>query len=420
MAAFTKVPGGKEKELPTNVTSVYMHVVEDVIENVRADFQSDGVEDAVLIELQALWELKMRQSGAISGGAVQEPAAIPAPKSGAPQPSPNVHDLNVPYEVTDDYEAPADDMPYPPVPTVTSTGEPVMFQYMPPGPSESSILPDNGLSLNANHGRPASFMQQPAPWMKPRVVEINVNETYEERDEEENGYTQLPNSTQDSIPAIPPVTKDFFTLSTGKRKHDEMASGYVSGKYIPQQDGAGDEELSLASSVVAISSHTGIDASASWEQQRLIGRNTDGCLSQQEVQKADATIAHLVHGHGLSRLPQLDGIDDNYDDTVAEEDYNELGEEDAQQANDGTPKAAGKAEPTDSDGSEPPLNEDDDDELDDTDQGDEELKTNHLVLAQFDKVTRSKNKWKCTLKDGIMHLNNRDILFVKATGEFEF
>ncbi len=59
---------------------------------------------------------------------------------------------------------------------------------------------------------------------------------------------------------------------------------------------------------------------------------------------------------------------------------------DAQQANDGTPKAAGKAEPTDSDGSEPPLNEDDDDELDDTDQGDEELKTNHLVLAQFDKV----------------------------------
>jgi hypothetical protein len=93
---------------------------------------------------------------------------------------------------------------------------------------------------------------------------------------------------------------------------------------------------------------------------------------------------------------------------------------DAQQANDGTPKAAGKAEPTDSDGSEPPLNEDDDDELDDTDQGDEELKTNHLVLAQFDKVTRSKNKWKCTLKDGIMHLNNRDILFVKATGEFEF
>ncbi len=53
MAAFTKAQG-KEKDVPTNVISVYMHVVEDVIENVRADFQSDGVDDAVLIELQAV------------------------------------------------------------------------------------------------------------------------------------------------------------------------------------------------------------------------------------------------------------------------------------------------------------------------------------------------------------------------------
>jgi hypothetical protein len=34
-----------------------------------------------------------------------------------------------------------------------------------------------------------------------------------------------------------------------------MASGYVSGKSIPQQDGAGDEEWSLASSLVVTSSH---------------------------------------------------------------------------------------------------------------------------------------------------------------------
>jgi hypothetical protein len=52
------------------------------------------------------------------------------------------------------------------------------------------------------------------------------------------------------------LEQDFFTLSTGKRKHDDMASGYVSGKSIPQQDGAGDEEWSLASSLVATSSHT--------------------------------------------------------------------------------------------------------------------------------------------------------------------
>lgn len=40
------------------------------------------------------------------------------------------------------------------------------------------------------------------------------------------------------------------------------------------------------------------------------------------------------------------------------------------------------------DDDEPPLNENDDDDLDDVDQG-EELNTQHLVLAQFDKVTLS-------------------------------
>lgn len=29
-------------------------------------------------------------------------------------------------------------------------------------------------------------------------------------------------------------------------------------------------------------------------------------------------------------------------------------------------------------------------------------------------VTRTKSRWKCTLKDGIMHINNKDILFNKV------
>lgn len=41
-----------------------------------------------------------------------------------------------------------------------------------------------------------------------------------------------------------------------------------------------------------------------------------------------------------------------------------------------------------SEGSEPPLNEDDDDEPDENDQGDEEPTTEHFVLAQFDKVRK--------------------------------
>ena len=36
--------------------------------------------------------------------------------------------------------------------------------------------------------------------------------------------------------------QDFLTISTGKRKHEEISSGY----YIPQRDGAADDELSTS------------------------------------------------------------------------------------------------------------------------------------------------------------------------------
>mmetsp|Transcript_37985 Transcript_37985/g.63864 ORF Transcript_37985/g.63864 Transcript_37985/m.63864 type:complete len:210 (+) Transcript_37985:77-706(+) len=57
---------------------------------------------------------------------------------------------------------------------------------------------------------------------------------------------------------------------------------------------------------------------------------------------------------------------------------------------------------------------------DDDDDDDDEPETSHLVLAQFDKVNRTKSKWKCNLKDVVLHLNGRDYTFSRANGEFEF
>jgi transcription initiation factor TFIIA large subunit len=34
--------------------------------------------------------------------------------------------------------------------------------------------------------------------------------------------------------------------------------------------------------------------------------------------------------------------------------------------------------------------------------------------------TRVGTKWKCQLKNGIMHLNGRDIIFHKGNGEMQF
>lgn len=43
-----------------------------------------------------------------------------------------------------------------------------------------------------------------------------------------------------------------------------------------------------------------------------------------------------------------------------------------------------------------------------------------LVIALYDKVQRVKNKWKITLKDGIVSVEGKDYVFHKCNGEFEW
>lgn len=65
-------------------------------------------------------------------------------------------------------------------------------------------------------------------------------------------------------------------------------------------------------------------------------------------------------------------------------------------------------------------------DLDDSDdeEGDDEDgtagATKDLVFCTYDKVARVRNKWKCVLKDGMIHINGKDYLFSKCTGEFEW
>ena len=49
-----------------------------------------------------------------------------------------------------------------------------------------------------------------------------------------------------------------------------------------------------------------------------------------------------------------------------------------------------------------------------------EPRTANIVLSQFEKVSRSKSKWKCALKEGIMYLNGKEYFFGKGIGEFQW
>ena len=64
------------------------------------------------------------------------------------------------------------------------------------------------------------------------------------------------------------------------------------------------------------------------------------------------------------------------------------------------------------------LGSTDDDETGD-DQEDH-FETDNMVVCQFKKVTRTRNKWRFHLKDGIMNLNGIDLVFAQATGEADW
>jgi transcription initiation factor TFIIA large subunit len=67
------------------------------------------------------------------------------------------------------------------------------------------------------------------------------------------------------------------------------------------------------------------------------------------------------------------------------------------------------------------INSDLDDPEDDAINGDDsDDETMDYMLCTYDKVQRVKNKWKCTLKDGILTTNKKEYLFHKANGEFEW
>ncbi len=151
-----------------------------------------------------------------------------------------------------------------------------------------------------------------------------------------------------------------------------------------------------------------------------VGRQADGAedepsLSLDERGAVRRAADAQLHGLMLAQqrvAGQLDGLDDDDDD-----DDDPL----APAMPRAKPAAAGSGQilpKLDDDGLEKLEGEDIGDP--DLDVSDEEPDTDHLVLCQFEKVTRVKNKRKCNLKDGIMLLNGREYLFHKATGEFDW
>lgn len=117
----------------------------------------------------------------------------------------------------------------------------------------------------------------------------------------------------------------------------------------------------------------------------------------------------------------LDGALDSSDDEGSNpgEGSDEAGGEDEEEEESAEERADEEEEEReDSAGAdEEPLNSSDD--VSDEEPGDM-FDTDNVVVCQYDKITRSRNKWKFYLKDGIMNLAGKDFVFQKANGDAEW
>ncbi|KAF9267607.1 transcription factor IIA, alpha/beta subunit [Marasmius fiardii PR-910] len=132
-------------------------------------------------------------------------------------------------------------------------------------------------------------------------------------------------------------------------------------------------------------------------------------------QTSTSTPAPSTNGINGARIPQVDGTSDDSDDSPSPPSFA------PRPSHPSLPQPQSQTASSSGAGDEA-INSD----LDDSDEGDDEgieegtVQDADIVFCTYDKVARVKNKWKCILKDGMIHVNNKDYLFSKCTGEFEW
>ncbi|XP_023165646.1 transcription initiation factor IIA subunit 1 isoform X1 [Drosophila hydei] len=130
-------------------------------------------------------------------------------------------------------------------------------------------------------------------------------------------------------------------------------------------------------------------------------------------QHVNAALSNANHQKNLAIAKQLDGALDSSEEDESEESDDNIDnddDDDLDKDDDDDAEHEDAAE-------EEPLNSEDD--VTDEDSA-EVFDTDNVIVCQYDKITRSRNKWKFYLKDGIMNMRGKDYVFQKSNGDAEW
>ncbi|XP_068110541.1 transcription initiation factor IIA subunit 1 [Hyperolius riggenbachi] len=365
------------------VPKLYKTVIEDVINDVRELFLDEGVDEQVLMELKTLWENKLMQSKAVDGFHSEEQQLLLQSQQQQQQQQHHAP----PHHVQQHHHHQQHHQQTTAHPTTTQ-------QVLIPATHQAQqvLIPSNDSKL-IQHMTPqgmsaaatAATLALPAGVTPVQQLITNSGQLIQ--------VVRAANGAQY-------ILQPQQQMVLQQQVIPQMQPGGVQAPVIQQVFPGG------------LSQQTGVIIQP---QQILFASNKTQVIpttvSAPQPPQGQLTVANPQQPQqGQQQAPlvlQVDGAGDtsSEEDEDEDEDYDEEEEEDKEK--DGED---GQVE-------EEPLNSEDDvsDE-----EGQELFDTENVVVCQYDKIHRSKNKWKFHLKDGIMNLNGRDFVFSKAIGDAEW
>uniref|UniRef100_F7FZJ9 Stonin 1 n=1 Tax=Macaca mulatta TaxID=9544 RepID=F7FZJ9_MACMU len=431
MACFNPVP------------KLYRSVIEDVIEGVRNLFAEEGIEEQVLKDLKQLWETKVLQSKATEDffrNSIQSPLfTLQLPHSlhqTLQSATGHLYKVNVPIMVTQT-SGRAGILQHPIQQVFQQLGQPSVIQ--------TSVPQLNPCSLQATtekSQRIETVLQQPTvlpsgpvdrKHLENAASDILVSPGNEHkivpeallRHQESSQYVNLPGvvfspQVSQTNPNVESVLSGSASMT--QNLHDESLSTSPHG--------------ALHQHVTDIQLHilkNGMYGCESVKQPRNTEEPSNIPVSEKDSNsRVDLSIR--VTDDDTGEIIQVDGTGDtsSNEETGSARDVDEnefLGvidagdlkvleeEADSISNEDSATNSSDNEDPQVDIVEEDPLNSGDDvSEQDVPDLFD----TDNVIVCQYDKIHRSKNKWKFYLKDGVMCFGGRDYVFAKAIGDAEW
>ncbi|KAJ5676775.1 Transcription factor IIA alpha/beta subunit [Penicillium maclennaniae] len=346
------------------VGTVFEKVIQEVCDASVVDFEESGVDQKTLNDLKETWQKKLSSVNVASFP--WDPAPPTNPSSRSPSASYRPH-------ASQTLPAQAPPMGAPRIKTEPGSNMPMGMPPMHQVPHQMSGQAPNSQSAR---DRAASHIQ--------------------------SKFGAAASNSVSQLQAHPHAQQQYPQMhANGQMPHIKQEPGYPSIGHS-QNDGAGDSLAEWKAEVArrreAAQNGQGDRMLREHLNQQMLDLEGGGLLRPLSEQKSSTPASR----HAVACLKEATAL----------------------QMSAAAPKVPGQF-----DGAEDPQEEEDEDAINsDLDDPDDLIADDHdadesegqVMLCTYDKVQRVKNKWKCTLKDGILTTGGREYVFHKGQGEFEW